>query len=192
MNHGIVIKEDHLHDYSEDHSTVSHYKDIIEDGADISKPKGTTNRQEKIKVRTSSNQNNSMKDPKIAKNYNKTITAPSKSLSCILNEKDIDIMAVEDNVPIVNPTITPVINNNNNAASNADTALANNSQLLPDEAIDWFSGSTDIGLDFVQPWTEMLEQRYLQYGNMDLDTLDFNSEDIYHCSCGELEKTGSS
>lgn len=39
-------------------------------------------------------------------------------------------------------------------------------QSLPDEVIDWFSNSDDIGLEFVESWTEMIEQRYLQSGDV--------------------------
>ncbi|QLL30729.1 hypothetical protein HG536_0A05440 [Torulaspora globosa] len=38
---------------------------------------------------------------------------------------------------------------------------------LPAEVLDWFTTSDEIGLDFVESWTEMIEQRYLQ-----------NSEDV--------------
>ncbi|KAG0658524.1 hypothetical protein C6P45_002175 [Maudiozyma exigua] len=35
-------------------------------------------------------------------------------------------------------------------------------QSLPDQVIDWFAVRDDIGLDFVEPWTQMIEQQYLQ------------------------------
>lgn len=33
---------------------------------------------------------------------------------------------------------------------------------LPSDVVDWFSTSDEIGLEFVEPWAEMIEQRYLQ------------------------------
>lgn len=33
---------------------------------------------------------------------------------------------------------------------------------LPNEIMDWFFTSEDIGLDFVDPWTEMIEQKYME------------------------------
>ncbi|CCE65391.1 hypothetical protein TPHA_0L00350 [Tetrapisispora phaffii CBS 4417] len=36
---------------------------------------------------------------------------------------------------------------------------------FPTEVVDWFSTSADIGLEFVEPWTEMIEQRYIKSGN---------------------------
>ncbi|CCF58483.1 hypothetical protein KAFR_0E03310 [Kazachstania africana CBS 2517] len=63
----------------------------------------------------------------------------------------IPTSAVADNTP----------NNLDNDGTNNPT----NFPSLPDEAIDWFSGSADIGLDFVEPWTELLEQRFLQSGD---------------------------
>lgn len=38
---------------------------------------------------------------------------------------------------------------------------------LPADVLDWFTTSDEVGLDFVESWTEMIEQRYLQ-----------NSEDV--------------
>ncbi|SMN19623.1 similar to Saccharomyces cerevisiae YDR421W ARO80 Zinc finger transcriptional activator of the Zn2Cys6 family [Maudiozyma saulgeensis] len=38
-------------------------------------------------------------------------------------------------------------------------------QSLPDQVIDWFAVRDDIGLDFVEPWTQMIEQQYLQSNN---------------------------
>ncbi|CCK69434.1 Aro80p KNAG_0C03250 [Huiozyma naganishii CBS 8797] len=35
---------------------------------------------------------------------------------------------------------------------------------LPDEVTNWFSGNAEIGLEFVEPWTDMIEQRFLQSG----------------------------
>lgn len=38
-----------------------------------------------------------------------------------------------------------------------DTAIP-----LPNDVVDWFSTSDEIGLEFVESWAEMIEQRYLQ------------------------------
>lgn len=44
---------------------------------------------------------------------------------------------------------------------------------LPEDVIDWFSASNNIGLDFVEPWTELIEQKYIQNkdGFQDFDQL---------------------
>lgn len=185
-NHGIMLKEDHLHDFSKDSSITSQYKFSANNNEDISEFKNKINRQQKGNVHTSGNQDKSLDDCKTTKKCNLTTSVPSKSLSTILNEKDIDVMTVESNVSIVNSTSNPIIHRNNNVTLDSTTILTNDNPLLPDEAIDWFSGSTDIGLDFVQPWTEMLEQKYLKCGNIYFDTLDYNTEDIYNYFDNEL------
>ncbi|QLQ78293.1 hypothetical protein HG537_0A05400 [Torulaspora globosa] len=42
------------------------------------------------------------------------------------------------------------------------TTFLNESPSLPADVLDWFTTSDEIGLDFVESWTEMIEQRYLQ------------------------------
>lgn len=36
---------------------------------------------------------------------------------------------------------------------------------LPTQVVDWFSTSDEIGLDFVEPWTEMIEQQFISNDN---------------------------
>lgn len=49
---------------------------------------------------------------------------------------------------------------------------------LSNNVTDWFNVGGDIGLDFVEPWTEMIEQRYLQSG--DVNT---SFEELYRQLC---------
>ena len=57
---------------------------------------------------------------------------------------------------------------NQDQLSNIDTPINNpNNGSFPDEVIDWFSTSADIGLEFVESWTEMIEQRYIKNGDND-------------------------
>lgn len=46
-----------------------------------------------------------------------------------------------------------------------------NDPTLPGDVIDWFTTSDEIGLDFVESWTEMIEQRYLQSAGDTRDSL---------------------
>lgn len=43
---------------------------------------------------------------------------------------------------------------------------------LPEDVVDWFSGSNNIGLGFVEPWAELIEQKYIQNAqNSEFDDL---------------------
>ncbi|CAI4059236.1 Aro80p SKDI_04G6280 [Saccharomyces kudriavzevii IFO 1802] len=59
-------------------------------------------------------------------------------------------------------------------------ALLNNELFqgpsLSEEVTDWFGASEDIGLEFVEPWTELIEQRYMQCGDGDNN----NFENLYN------------
>ncbi|CAB4253705.1 similar to Saccharomyces cerevisiae YDR421W ARO80 Zinc finger transcriptional activator of the Zn2Cys6 family [Maudiozyma barnettii] len=60
-------------------------------------------------------------------------------------------------------------NSKDNITSHANITISDNDagyfQSLPDQVIDWFAVRDDIGLDFVEPWTQMIEQQYLQSNN---------------------------
>ncbi|WBF11382.1 hypothetical protein N7582_000603 [Saccharomyces uvarum] len=65
--------------------------------------------------------------------------------------------------------------------TNDITAMLLNNELiqgpsLSEEVTDWFSASEDIGLEFVEPWTELIEQRYMQCGDGDNN----NFENLYN------------
>lgn len=192
VNREIIIKENRSQDNSNDFATAPLYKINTEDNGNTPASTNKTNKQQKVKVCVVPNQDNNLDDSKTIKKCNMTIVEPSKSFSNIRNENNADIMIVENEASIVNSSFNPIIHNNDNVILDTTTISTSDNPLLPDEAIDWFSGSTDIGLDFVQPWTEMLEQKYLQYSNTDFDTLDYNAEDIYNYFGNEFEKLESS
>lgn len=56
--------------------------------------------------------------------------------------------------------------------SSSETSLVNDEshrQLCPsltEEVTDWFSATLDIGLNFVEPWADMIEQHYMKNGDL--------------------------
>ncbi|KAK5779878.1 Aro80p PWA37_001756 [Arxiozyma heterogenica] len=188
VNREIIIKENRSQDNSNDFATAPLYKINTKDNGNTLASTNKTNKQQKVKVCVVPNQDNNLDDSNTTKKCNMTIVEPSKSFSNIRNKNNADIMTVENEASIVNSSFNPIIHNNDNVILDTTIISTSDNPLLPDKAIDWFSGSTNIGLDFVQPWTEMLEQKYLQYGNTDFDTLDYNAEDIYNYFGYEFEK----
>ena len=51
---------------------------------------------------------------------------------------------------------------NQEQVNNQNTGVTNS---FPDEVMYWLTGSSDIGLDFVNPWAEMIEQKYIESGD---------------------------
>lgn len=70
-------------------------------------------------------------------------------------------------------TISP--NNNQEECNSLSVPIDEAGQFnnaLPEDVVDWFSGSSTIGLGFVEPWTELIEQKYIQNGqNLEFDEL---------------------
>lgn len=83
-------------------------------------------------------------------------TSDPAIISNLINDKNIFPHDLQDGIT---PSSTTSTNNFNYPT-------------LPDEVTDWFAGSADIGLGFVEPWTEMLEQRFLQSGGNNSTSFD--------------------
>lgn len=185
VSHGILVKEDHLGEYAKYSSTVPKYR-VKKASSGETTPSDKTNETIELEASSTSptSSNNTTEQANITSentttnNYDGNSNAvPPKSIMNILNEDDnVDITSTE------NPesTYDSSIKTNVTTTPNPSLDPEDNSAFLHDEAIDWFSGSTDIGLGFVEPWTEMLEQRYLQSGGLDHDILNSNVEELYN------------
>lgn len=106
--------------------------------------------------------------------YNKTETTFEPSERPLTEE--INSNSQNSNDTSSKGIVDPFVEQNNDIT----TALLNNELFqgpsLSDEVTDWFGASEDIGLEFVEPWTELIEQRYMQCGDGDNN----NFENLYN------------
>lgn len=150
FSHGIIVNEHRNNEQTEGNSS-NHQK--IGTPENISQEKRTIVERSNFNYTNNVNTSDSKDLPEIAKNNN-AINPDVGSNTSIL-EMNYD-------------------NNNTNMTSHENLLsqdTADEFPSLPDQVIDWFSVSDDIGLDFVEPWTQMIEQKYLQSTNNDTEDI---------------------
>lgn len=74
------------------------------------------------------------------------------------------------------PPLRPNTATMSHDCNTADYQETNHIPPIPGDVVDWFTTSDEIGLDFVDSWTEMIEQRYLHTGG---DVKEQLLEDFY-------------
>lgn len=96
----------------------------------------------------------------------------SNSMNNILSRPHVDTMNIN---PI---SIVPSVQDKEDISTSAEVMESPGPMggvSYADEFLDWFSTSADLGLEFVESWTEMLEQRYLKDPT---DNRDYNNNNM--------------
>lgn len=190
VSHGILVKEDHLGEYAKYPDTVPKYR---VNRTTSGKATSTSGTEKKSEIKTSSRKPTTTEDG-IAEhnkeqNYSSMTTDSDESNAPVQSKPIINMLNDDDNVGITPTEDTESKSNSTHespakqdGATPPNTTIDSEDNLafLTNDAIDWFSGSTDIGLGFVEPWTQMLEQRYLQSGGLDHELLNSSVEELYN------------
>lgn len=210
ISHGILVKEDHLGEYAKYSSSKPKYR--------VEKPRSSKNKSRNVSDRTDTSvqetSQHSRTNPILNSNkidliinkspvsvsppnesvepVNVNIEAPTPNRSTGQSDSSIQPAFGTPMVPqtSIDSSIEPMMGPSSNTDEMNNT-FDNDKYFLSDDAIDWFSGSTDIGLGFVEPWTEMLEQRFLQSGGASQETFNSNIEDLYNYFDDQVTGTGA-
>lgn len=200
LTHGILIKERDSSENSvgENKESTNTYHD--ESGSSIDGKNDIDNRKSNTdnERHTSANKNNqySTNGDDNIKNYKTSNLKPDQS--CNTNSRLRTNIGIEtDGQAVISNLVDDKGIFPQDIPGGIDSAMADNNfeyPSLPDEVTDWFSGSTNIGLGFVEPWTEMLEQRFLQSGGTDSISIDellqhLDEHDIMQTNPGDAERT---
>ncbi|CAL9735685.1 transcriptional activator Aro80p [Monosporozyma servazzii] len=189
ISHGILVKEDHLGEYAKYSNTAPKYR---VKRATPGKATLSVATKEKSEIKTSSSRpttGGSTAEHNSNQNYpsstddsdENNISVQPKSVINILNDDDnADITPTEDGEPEGDATQESPLKQYDTTTPSPSKDSEDDFEFLPNDTIDWFSGSTDIGLGFVEPWTQMLEQRYLQSGGIDHEILNSSVEELYN------------